>query len=116
MTVAYAADLDTELQALERAAAAYHAAVLACDRWALDKPAEKVAAIRRIMANENPLTSKPHSASSAEAVAEMDDTYRAFLAGASERTLRRMETETRYLIARYRCEAACRRLGDNVPC
>lgn len=39
------------------------------------RPLVKQQAIRRIIGTENPLTQKPHSASSAEAVVEQDEQY-----------------------------------------
>jgi hypothetical protein len=43
--------------------------------WEARRPAEKRDAILRLMQLENPLTKKPHSASSAEAVVETDEEY-----------------------------------------
>jgi hypothetical protein len=44
----------------------------------LYRPAEKAAAIQRLMQQTNPLTGKPHSASSPEAVVETAQNYWAF--------------------------------------
>lgn len=43
-----------------------------------ERPIVKSESIRRLMATENPETSKPHSASSAEKVVESDGEYAAF--------------------------------------
>lgn len=48
------------------------------------RPAQKSAAIRRLMQQENPETGKPHSASSAEKVVETDADYAAYLAAGRE--------------------------------
>lgn len=60
---------------------------------------EKRAAILRLMSSDNPLTGKPHSASSAEAIVESDAEYAAYLAESTEATLLRMHSETTVRIA-----------------
>ena len=42
------------------------------------RPAQKSAAVRRLMGTDNPETSKPHSASSAEKIVETDAEYAAY--------------------------------------
>jgi ABC-type hemin transport system substrate-binding protein len=42
-----------------------------------ERPAQKSAAVRRLMGTENPETNKPHSASSAEKIVETDGEYAA---------------------------------------
>lgn len=70
------------------------------------KPVEKAAAIRRIMATENPETGKPHSATSAEKVVETDDTYRGFLAQCRTATLETQLAWGRYEAAKLRAQLA----------
>ena len=65
-----------------------------------EKPARKAEAIRRLMDDPggNPLTSRPHSASSAAAVAETDAGYAGFLRQCSEATVG-------VIVARSECTA-----------
>lgn len=81
------------MRTTEQAAAQAEQAIrdyeVAADRWVqaaqqemameAGRPAVKREAIARIMAGTNALTNKPHSASSAEAVVEMDQDYAAYL-------------------------------------
>jgi hypothetical protein len=99
------------LNQFEAASVQLRDAIRACDRWLVEKPVEKMAAIARIMTGSNPLTGKGHSASSAEAIVETDPEYAAFLAQGTANTLARLEAETRYRAAQFRCEAASRGLA-----
>ena len=61
-------------------AAGRHAKAVLDEMELLDQAGpEKDRAIQRLMGTPNPLTEKPHSASSAEKVVELDPGYRAFL-------------------------------------
>lgn len=55
---------------------------------------EKMLAVSRLIGNDNPLTGKPHSASSAEAVVVTDAGYAAYLQQRRSATLERMAAET----------------------
>lgn len=71
------------------------------------RPIAKIEAIERIMrSGDNPLTGKPHSASSAETFVERDaeytDRYRMITAA----VLNRMDAEAKYDIARFEAEFA----------
>jgi hypothetical protein len=66
------------------------------------KPGEKLAAIRRLMADPggNGLTGKAHSATSAEAIAETDPEYASFLKRVSLATVQVILARTEYTAAR----------------
>ncbi len=72
-----------------------------------ERPGRKAAAIRRIMASgDNPLTAKPHSASSAEAVAETDHEYAAHLAELRDVVLQKQLAWSNLTVARLNAELA----------
>ncbi len=74
-----------------------------------DRAGKKLDAIRRIMQGENPLTGKPHSASSAEAVVETDHEYRAHLKIQSDIVVMKNHSGTLAETARLRAELAIAR-------
>jgi predicted trehalose synthase len=57
------------------------------------KPVEKTAAILRLLGSQNPLTGKPHSASSAETLVESEPGYAAFLAAYRQAVVDRIRAE-----------------------
>lgn len=63
------------------------------------RPAAKQQAIQRIMQGTNPLTGKPHSASSAEAIVETDAEYAAWLANHRAIIVAKMHAQTRAELA-----------------
>lgn len=71
-----------------------------------ERPMLKDAAIRRIMGEVNPLTDKPHSASSAEKIVEGDAEYRAHLHRQRETVVEKNAAFTRMTAARLRAEMA----------
>lgn len=69
------------IASLQQAANEYAAKVYAEMELEARRPAKKAEAVARIMASgDNPLTNRPHSASSAEAIVETDHGYAAHLA------------------------------------
>lgn len=74
-----------------------------------NRPEHKLAAIRRIMATENTLTGKPHSASSAEAIVETDPEYRAYLKAQSEVVVQKNHAYNLAIGARLRAQLAIAR-------
>lgn len=82
-----------------------------------DRAGKKLDAIRRIMATENLLTGRSHSASSAEAVVETDLQYRAYLSLQSEVVVlknhaftlaRAADLRAQLAVARFRAEGGFR--------
>jgi hypothetical protein len=72
-----------------------------------DRCGVKQEAIRRIMASgDNPLTGRPHSASSAEAIVERDHEYYAHLGRQREAVYCRMNARTAWEAARLTAELA----------
>lgn len=72
-----------------------------------ERPAKKAAAIRRIMASgDNPLTQKPHSASSAESIAETDHEYAAHLWELRDVVLQKQLAWSNATVARLNAELA----------
>lgn len=67
---------------------------------------EKDAAIRRIMETDNPLTQKPHSASSAEKIVEADAEYAAFLKDSRMVVVDKNHAFTKMQAAKLRAEMA----------
>ena len=58
---------------------------------------QKFAAIERIMkSGDNPLTGKPHSASSAEAIVNLDPEYSAYLAQLRDSVARKIRAKAQY--------------------
>jgi len=70
---------ENEITAYENARAVYADKAREEMRLEAERPIVKYAAVTRIMNSENPLTHKQHSASSAEAIVETDEEYRAHL-------------------------------------
>ena len=97
--------LTDALRALEVATDAYAYARAMEDRVEHERPIAKHAAMLRILQTTNVLTGKPHSASSAEAAVEQDETYAAYLAAKRECTTVRILAETSRDIARIRATA-----------
>jgi hypothetical protein len=76
-----------------------------------DRALEKQAAILRIMQTTNPLTSKPHSASSAEAVVEQDEQYRVYRQRQSAAVVAKFTARGVYEAAKLRAERLVRAEG-----
>lgn len=70
------------------------------------RPAEKLAAIQRIMGAPNMLTGKPHSASSAEAIVETDLAYAAYRARQRDAVVDVILSRAQYEAAVFQCRAA----------
>jgi hypothetical protein len=71
-----------------------------------EKPGRKLDAVLRIMQGENRLTSKPHSATSAEAVVELDAEYREFCRQLTAATCQRELARTDVIAARLEAQLA----------
>lgn len=72
-----------------------------------ERAGRKAEAVARIMASgDNPLTHKPHSASSAEAVAETDHAYAAHLAEIREVVLAKNLAFSRLTVAKLEAQLA----------
>ncbi len=68
----------------------------------------KITAIGRIMQGEpNPLTGKPHSASSAETFVETDEQYAALRKQQRDATMTTIMTRARYDAAKFRAQLLC---------
>lgn len=67
---------------------------------------QKHAAILRLMARQNDLTGRQHSASSAEATVELDHDYAAHLAFQREVVAEKNHAHTRMASAKLRCDTA----------
>ncbi len=80
----------------------------------LYRPAEKAAAIQRLMQTTNPLTGKPHSASSAEAVVETDQEYWAFRERQIGLVAQRIRAKAAYDAACYRAQLAVERVRSET--
>lgn len=74
-----------------------------------DRAAVKRDAILRIMQLTNPLTNRPHSASSAEAVVETDAEYAAYLRDQRIAVMDVILAEAYYRAAQYACDFTARR-------
>lgn len=71
-----------------------------------ERPVAKVAAIARLMQGVNPLTGKPHSASSAEAVVETDPEYAAYRTAQRAATVATIKAKVYYAVALTRARMA----------
>jgi hypothetical protein len=83
----------------------------------LERPAEKQAAILRLIAGVNPLTNRQHSAWSAEDVVDTDQAYFAYRVQQIALVLDRMQCEAAMHAARYtvlRTLEAERHIGEYV--
>lgn len=69
-----------------------------------ERAEQKSAAIGRIMATDNPLTSKAHSATSAESIASTDEAYAAFLLNVRNLVHSKLRLETGYHAAYLRAQ------------
>lgn len=76
------------------------------------RPRVKRDAIQRLMGHDNPLTNKPHSASSAEAVVETDDIYSRHRAKQRDATVDTIIGRAAYDAARARLWATVRPTED----
>ncbi len=76
-----------------------------------EKPEAKLNAIRRLMQHPNELTGKPHSASSAEAIAETDPEYGAFLRRRRDAVIAKLRAQGRLEAARLRVQLALALVG-----
>ncbi len=96
--------LEAAIRSLLAAGDNWAQALTTCDRLVDEQAGEKQDAILRLMQQANPLagTDKPHSASSAEKVAETDMRYAHFLAERRMATMARMKAEAEYYAARAR--------------
>jgi hypothetical protein len=70
-----------------------------------ERPVVKHEAIKRLMAQPNELTGKPHSASSAESQVELDAEYAGYLATRRQLVLARLRAECAREVARVRATA-----------
>jgi hypothetical protein len=68
------------------------------------RPAEKSAAVRRLMGSENPETNKPHSASSAEKIVETDGEYAAYRRRQYDAVVEKQRAYGAYEAARLRAK------------
>jgi hypothetical protein len=80
-----------------------------------DRPGKKWGAVARLMQEENPFTHRPHSASSAESMAELDPLYRAELALQHDVVLRKNQSFAYATSARLRAELAIASLRAQAP-
>lgn len=74
-----------------------------------DRALEKQAAILRIMQTTNPLTSKQHSASSADAVVEQDAEYRTYRQKQSDAVVKKFTAKGQFEAAKLRAERLVQR-------
>jgi len=103
------AEKQRALSALMIAGYALQKAVEAESRVTFFRPIAKTEAIKRIMAaGPNPLTEKPHSASSAETFVEQDALYAAACGEVTKAVTWRMQMEHEYAIAKLEAEYAVR--------
>jgi hypothetical protein len=101
----------------QRAATALQRATRVEQTGEWGKPALRVAAIRRIVGTENPLTGKPHSASSAADIANEEPTLNAYLMKCTDAVIDRMAAETALTVARWSVEltiAEANRMADPI--
>lgn len=97
-----------------RVDAALYAVEVAADQWAKakveelrledDRAREKSHAVMRLIGTDNPETGKPHSASSAEKVVELDEEYAAHRALQREATYQTIVTRAQYECALIRAK------------
>lgn len=91
------ARIDAAAQAVIAAGAALAQATAREMELEAGRALAKAAAIRRIMDGEpNALTSKPHSASSAEAIVEADPQYAAYLAEQRDAVIAKITAQASY--------------------
>lgn len=64
-----------------------------------ERPAQKVAAIQRLMQFANPTSGKPHSATSAEQMVEMDTEYAGYRAQQRQAVVNTILAKARYEVA-----------------
>lgn len=96
---AEAEKVEGQIMMYETARATYTEAVKREMQMQAEKPGKKATAIALLMTQENPLTKKLHSASSAEAVVEAEEGYAAWLLNFRTQVAVKMRAETE-------CEAA----------
>jgi CelD/BcsL family acetyltransferase involved in cellulose biosynthesis len=70
------------------------------------KPVQRRDALLRIVGTDNPLTGKPHSASSAETVANEEPVFSLYLRACTDAVISRMKAETAVQAARWNVELA----------
>lgn len=70
-----------------------------------ERTGQKMDAIKRLMAYDNPLNGKPHSASSAESQVETDSEYMAFRAKQREAVMVKIRAKAQYEVAKLRATA-----------
>jgi hypothetical protein len=70
-----------------------------------ERPVMKVAAIQRLMQGVNPTNGKPHSASSAESMVELDEDYAAYRAKQRQAVVNTIMARARYEAALYAVRA-----------
>lgn len=97
--------MDDAFTAFEAAADAYAEARETEQRFEDERPLVKHDAMLRLIALENPLTKKPHSASSAEAAVEQDAEYSGYLAQRRAAVRNRIRLETLRDVAKMRAHA-----------
>lgn len=78
------------------------------------KGPKKAEAIRRLMGTPNSLTEKPHSASSAEAVVELDPEYFTFLKECRIAIAERYEAQANYDAAVLRAQLAVKLVAPST--
>lgn len=91
---------------IEQAAKALGDAIAAEQALEDNRCIAKSAAVLRIMATENPLTKKPHSASSAEAIVETDAEYAGYRAAQRRAVVATQEARGAYEAAKLRAKLA----------
>lgn len=97
--------IESLIEKYKTAAAAYTEASVEEMRVEDTRALEKTAAIARLMQTDNPLNGRRHSASSAEAVVEMDTQYSEFLRGRRRATAVKLAAMSEMYAARWRVEA-----------
>lgn len=81
------------------------------------KPVMRRNALLRLVGSLNPLTEKPHSASSAEPLVNDDAEFSAFLRGCTDAVIDRMAAETAVEVTRWHVELAIaesKRMAEHV--
>lgn len=96
------ADLDAAFAAYEQASTVYAQARETEAQIEDERPLVKHDAMLRLLQLENPLTKKPHSASSAEAAVEQDAEYSGYLAARRAAVRTRILAETKRHVAYMR--------------
>ncbi len=99
-------DAEQAISAYERARHSYADAVRVEQQMEADRVVVKHSVIGRIMQTTNELTGKPHSATSAESAAPLDEEYRSFLLNARNVVHAKLRAETAFRSADLQAQLA----------